>query len=1510
MSDGLFSTVELGSATRAGFRLHHVEVFNWGTFDKRVWRLGARGETALLTGDIGSGKSTLVDAVTTLLLPAHRIYYNKAAGADVKERTLRSYVEGHFKSERIEATGASRAIGLRDHRTYSVVLGVFANEGYDETVSLAQVFHQKERAGQPDRFFVASDKALSIEADFTAFGSDLNDLRKRLRAGGAEIHNVFPDYSRSARRRLGIKSEQAMDLFHQTVSMKSVGNLNEFVRSHMLEPVDASDKVRGIVAHFEDLTKAHDAVKRARDQLEALAPLVTTADKYDAALQRREEAERQRDAVRLFFAELRIRLLTDEIAQHAVRRSQRHHDATDTDRLRQQFGQTRDALVEERARAGGDRVSELERAASAARQQATERRAKRAGFDDRVRLAGLGAVTDASAFASLATRLARVRTELESREQERRLRLAVVIGELNDLERDSAATRAELESLARRTNNLPSSQLDIRAQLCSDLAVDEGELPFAGELVDVATELHVWRGAAERVLRGFALSLLVPHQHYERVAAWVNERRLTHRRNDGKVAGTRLVYERVSDRRATPAPASGRGLILADCLVVKGGPFESYLRNELVRRADHRCADTLAEFRSERRAVTPEGQVRSGDRHEKDDRSRIDDPRNWVLGWMNERKVAALTKHLVEQQRQWDQATRRRTDVDEEIKQSSSRLTALANLEVYSSWTELDHDEATARADEADAERARLVAGSSALIEIERRLTETNNRISELTERLTQLNGDVRVLDERIERSTQARASDEAFLAGQDEADVLAAQASYADLQDRMGDALPRNADECRPAADKMTVDLQAMIDRLSRELGGYTQSLLQYMNEIRRRWPEATTEMDASVQARAEFRAFHERVAQDDLPRFEADFKEQLNTNTIRELAGFNNWLTRQAGEIHARVDRINEAMGAIDYNPGSYIRLEKERTVNQEIQSFRQDLRNATNDTLAPDDDQYSERRFLEVQRIIERFRGREGHAEGDKTWARRVTDVRNWFTFSASERDRETERGVGALPRLRRQVRRAEGEARLHDPRRVAGLPVRAGVGRDAFPRLPVRRHRRGLRAGLGCIHSLCARALRQTRPAAAHRDAAAEGPCHRAVRPGDRIRRQPVGEVLPTADAHNRGVPPPAGQPLVTWTTVADIREKVRLRWNDGSLLRSYAAAESFPRIEVPLRRPRPAEIGDRLGDAQAWVAALINGGRRDSRYTLIFATVGGRLIGRNNLPSRAIVESYDQAWALLGVAPEVAAYDEVLATTTDESVIRAWVGQHPLKAISLHHEWQRLAAAYRWLDDHRGSGRYLREITAPGVDTKFTERHRSVLGQLLDVPTSPSGFLAGLGLRTKPEFTRLRLHPALGVLPPASELALRHDELPRLDLHVDRALVVENEITYLSVPIPPDGVVVWGRGFDVDRAGALRWLRDADVTYWGDLDTHGFAILNRLRAWLPQARSVLMDRETLLTHQDRWVSEETPTSARLDRLTPDESAVYADLVEDHLGVKVRLEQERIAWAWAEPRVRFS
>jgi uncharacterized protein YPO0396 len=1006
MSETLFAAAATSDGRGAGYRLQHMEILNWGTFDTRVWRLTPGGETALLTGDIGSGKSTLVDAITTLLMPAHKVAYNKAAGADVRERTLRSYVEGHYKSERIEATGRSRAKGLREgSRSFSVVLAVFVNQAYDETVTLAQVFQQRETTGQPYRFFVTATKVLSITTDFADFGTDLRDLRKRLRAAGADIFDEFPKYATSLRRLLGIRSEQALELFHQTVSMKSVGNLNDFVRDHMLEPSDSTDRVRDIIAHFDDLTKAHDAVKRAREQLEALEPIANTAAKYDAALTERDGLERERAAVRLFIAELRSGLLAAEIGVLNAEGDQLWGEQDLAKAKLLKLSGEHDALIEERAKAGGDRIGELERLARAARDQAVNRRGARTLFDAATTDAGLEPITTGVSFGELAALLAGERRRLAELKRTLDATTADTIGREKDIGRRADAIRDEVNNLEQRTSNLPAEQVQLRAQLCADLGLTPNDLPYAGELLDVREEHVAWRGAAERVLRGFALSLLVPQPHYDAVARWVNGRHLTFQGRDGRFVGAKLVYERVPARRVRLQRQVNDALLLADCLEHKDGPFEEYLRDELLKRADHTCAGTIEEFRGQRRAVTREGQVRSVDRHEKDDRHRVDDPRRWVLGWVNERKIAALRSDLVGLESDLATVASELAELTAKRDGIQQQQEALARLGGFHSWTDLDVVEAEARAEDHDAERARLEAGSSRLEEITRSLARNEERAGAVATSVEDLTGKLATTAAKAQQAETDKARDDAFVDSQSEQDLAIARVSYEALDARLAAPRPMRSADCADGETALTANLHSRIERLTRELGGYGQSLGQYMAEVLRRWPELRAEMDASVDARGDFLALRTRVATDDLPRFEGEFKEQLNKNAIQELAGFNNWLNRQASAIDERVARINEALGAVPYNPGRYIRLEKEPTTNQDVAQFRADLRNITNDSLVVDGDQYSEERFLDVKRIIERFRGRDGYTESDKGWTRRVTDVRNWFVFSASERDIET-------------------------------------------------------------------------------------------------------------------------------------------------------------------------------------------------------------------------------------------------------------------------------------------------------------------------------------------------------------------------------------------------------------------------------------------------------------------------------------------------------------------------
>lgn len=373
-------------------------------------------------------------------------------------------------------------------------------------------------------------------------------------------------------------------------------------------------------------------------------------------------------------------------------------------------------------------------------------------------------------------------------------------------------------------------------------------------------------------------------------------------------------------------------------------------------------------------------------------------------------------------------------------------------------------------------------------------------------------------------------------------------------------------------------------------------------------------------------------------------------------------------------------------------------------------------------------------------------------------------------------------------------------------------------------------------------------------------------------------------------------------MMTWTTPAAIETKVRRRWATGSLLRSHALDEPFEPINVPLRGPSAVDLAENLDEARAWASAIereADGGRR---FTVVTKTIGGRGLGRSVIPGRAIVGSYEQAWRILDAEKRVKTFDRVLkAATLPEA--RAWVLSHPVRAIEMAAEWPAILAARDWLEWNRDSGLYLRQIDAPGVDTKLIERHRGVLAEILGVSATASGFAAELGFATKPARVRMRFDPALFGMPAQiSEADLRVDEITNMDVSPAHALIIENEITYLSVPVPPGCVVIFGKGYDASVPAALSWLANTDVGYWGDIDTHGFRILDRVRSHLPHVRSVLMDRETLLHHEDRWGAEEAATNAHLSRLTPLEARLYEDLVSDRFSARLRLEQERLEWPW--------
>jgi len=986
------------SEARAGFRLHRLEVYNWGTFDKRVWTLAPNGDNALLTGDIGSGKSTLVDAVTTLLVPAQRVAYNKAAGAEARERTLRSYVLGHYKSERADSGMAAKPVALRDHNAYAVILGEFRNAGFDQTVTLAQVFWLKDAQGQPARFFVAAEKGLSIAQDFAGFGSDIGNLRKRLRARrGIELFDTFPPYGAWFRRRFGIENEQALELFHQTVSMKSVGNLTDFVREHMLEAFDVESRIEALMHHFDDLNRAHVAVLKAKDQVARLQPLVADCARHAELVAQADALRGAREALKAWFASLKAGLLEKRLAGLDIEHQRGAARIQTLEEMRRGLGAERDQLKRDIAENGGNRLAWIGTEIDARTAEKARRFQRAERYADLARELGLLPVTGPERFVSnrgvcetLGSKLREKEAEQQNRQTEAGVDLRALKGEHSLLEQELAGLRA-------RRSNIDEAQVSIRRALCSALKLDEADLPFAGELIQVRPEESLWEGAAERLLHNFGLSLLVPDIHYAAVAEWVERNQLK----------GRLVYFRVRAGAAAAHTPSANPASLTRKLSIKpDSPFYGWIEQELTRRFDYVCCDNLEQFRRERQAVTRAGQIKSGgERHEKDDRHRLDDRSRYVLGWSNEGKIAALEKRARRMQQEMQAFAVTLAEIQAELKRSQEQIIRLARIGEFRDFQELDWQPLVADIANLETERKTLEAASDLLKALTAQLAALDEKLVQTERDLRERNQDQARNEEKQAQALAQLAACQANLAT---LDAAARGLRFPQLEAMRADALGTQAmtvESCDNREHEMRDWLQSRIDAQEISIKRARDKIIDAMRGYSITYPLETQDVDVAVEAAHEYRAMLDRLQADDLPRFEARFKELLNENTIREVANFQSQLARERQTIKERIERINQSLRQIDYNPGRYIELEAQPSPDMEIRDFQSELRACTEGSLTGSEDaQYSEAKFLQVKAIIERFRGREGQSDMDRRWTRKVTDVRNGFVFAAAERWRE--------------------------------------------------------------------------------------------------------------------------------------------------------------------------------------------------------------------------------------------------------------------------------------------------------------------------------------------------------------------------------------------------------------------------------------------------------------------------------------------------------------------------
>ncbi|GGI86456.1 ATP-binding protein [Pseudarthrobacter scleromae] len=981
------------AGTPPGYRLHRLELLNWGTFHQGVRTFRLDGANSLLTGDIGSGKSTVVDAITTLLLPANKIEYNKAAGAQKKERTLMSYVRGYHKSTRSTGGENSKPVSLRGTGSLTVVLAVFRNAVLDKSVTLAVTLWAVQEAGQPNRFYSLAETDQSIAADFANFGQDPFKLKKKLKAAGAAVHDTFEPYAAAFKRQFGISGNQAMELFHRTVSMKQVENITSFVRTNMLDEDDVESRIKNLIHHFDDLKKAHGAVLRAKDQIAMLAPIREGAARHAQLTHEDQEARDQRDQLHPWFTNQKLILSLEHAAElDSTGQRLREDNAAVTSRITE-LRHDLSAVAEDIRSNGGGRLAAIDAEIARLEREAAVQRTRYQAYAAAAAELGLRAPEDRVLFdanrdglGAVESGLAEQNRDLQEQRTELTMTRTVQTARAADL-------TAELTSLQSRRNLLPLDQVGIRRRLCEGTGVPEKALPFVGELLRVRDGEAAWEGAAERTLKGFALSLLVPAEHYAAVSSWVDSNNLK-----GK-----LVYLKVADSYS--ARTAEPGTLAAKIAIKQGTPFHDFLLEELAGRFDYVCCDTLAEFRRFPKALTANGQLKGGrGRHEKDDRKDIADRRNYVLGWDNQDKVNRFLAELDEAKGQLQVAATQLASVDRQLGDLGRKNQQLGTVRSVADFGEVSWELTARRIEESKEERRALESASNILQELAAREAVLKADLLRFEERAGKIQQRLGANEKDTENLAEAIAECRAVLAEDpltEDAGLLASVASLA--AGAPGERLLtyKNTVAVESAVRQ---ELTKAIDALSKRLATAEAGTVRLMADFRNKYPNETTEIDASLDAAGDYSRLLDQLEKNDLPKFEAHFKESLNQNTIHEVVAFNAFLDSRRQDIVNRINKINESLATIEYNRGRHIQLEHQNTTDLDVRQFGTDLRACSEGTIG-DEDQYSEQKYLQVERLIERFRGRDGFTALDERWTAKVTDVRNWFTFSASEKWTET-------------------------------------------------------------------------------------------------------------------------------------------------------------------------------------------------------------------------------------------------------------------------------------------------------------------------------------------------------------------------------------------------------------------------------------------------------------------------------------------------------------------------
>lgn len=994
-----------------GFRLQYMEVYNWGTFDDVVHSIKPMGETSLLTGSNGSGKTTFVDALLTLIVPEKKFrFYNQSSGSEKKgDRTEETYVMGGYGTMNHEASGTVKTLYLRESReeAYSILLAHFANEA-EQYVTLFQVRYFVN--GDMKKVFGIAHKALHIEEDFKPFdlgGAWKRSLDQRYNKGAGrkqiEWFDAASKYAQQMVHVLGMQSVQALQLFNQTVGIKVLGNLDEFIRMHMLEPRNMEEEFQDLKKHLATLLDAQRNIEKVEAQIRLLQPIQQHMELFSAS----------RDAIAATQAVLETAAVWNTFTKHELLKAGLEESEVEIRKTRQQLQEMKTQLekLQEAERVtrnnidqnqAGQRLQQLEKEIQDQEGKLAEAERAVATFAQwchSLQLEEIQPVDDAT-FQRIQKATRRKKLELEDRQRQNEEDQYTAQSSREKAGTEKKALESELQHLIQSKNNIPAHLITARKELCEALEIDTSELPFAGELMQVQAAEMDWQPSLEKLLHSFALRLLVPDKHYKKVNKHVNNHNLR----------TRIVYEHITEIPLPQYPEEGT---VAEKLEFHPEhKLGNWVAQHVIRQFNFACLDDERGMERYDRAITLQGLIKNGHRHEKDDRAEKADPSRFVMGWNNEKK----RDFLISRRNTLAAQVSRADEELEKCRRQASRLqqqfVSVMRIEETPGFSGLD--------------TAGIQRSIHKLMEQVNGLRSANKELDQLKAQLQELQQEkdnVAAEQERLIRSEALQQN--ALTALQQQLAVLSPLMDHITAEDkdallsfqqqhatRLGfvtlqDIDPvyqqfKNQQEFALAEQREVLHKEEKL--LDRCIQGIKNPSIEIKQKFSPEWEGEVQHLPQDARYAQEYVDWLEKLETENLPKYKREFETFINDTITYKIGGLHEEMEKWERDISNSISKLNHSLGGINFNrlPDTFIQLGKRYVpAGTDIREFRAKLLDAL-----PQSSNWQQTSFEEKsQHFAQKVRPLIDELDKNETYRNRVMDVRNWFEFWADEIYTET-------------------------------------------------------------------------------------------------------------------------------------------------------------------------------------------------------------------------------------------------------------------------------------------------------------------------------------------------------------------------------------------------------------------------------------------------------------------------------------------------------------------------